>query len=137
MFNWICLIYALLWNNMLLSNANIYIYFKLKVFLKLLEYMYMYIYWQLSVNLHRKEGQLFTNHQYHNEKKRKISHISLKVRLKKILWPKKIDRSFIYMYDKVENNILIFISCFVNHSFLAMNIMHHDDKWSYLHYKMN
>eukprot|EP00105_Crassostrea_gigas_P037783 XP_019921931.1 PREDICTED: uncharacterized protein LOC109618505 [Crassostrea gigas] len=26
----------------------------------------------------RKEGQLFTNHQYHNEKKRKISHISLK-----------------------------------------------------------
>lgn len=50
---------------------------------------------------------------------------------------KKIDRyiiqlSFIYMYyDKVENIILIFISCFVNHSFLAMSIMHHDDKWSY------
>lgn len=49
---------------------------------------------------------------------------------------KNIDRyiiqlSFIYMYDKVQNDILIFISCFVNHSFLAMSIMHHDDKWSY------
>lgn len=53
---------------------------------------------------------------------------------------KNIDRyiiqlSFTYMYDKVENIILIFISCFVNHSFLAMSIMMINEV--ILHYKMN
>lgn len=46
-----------------------------------------------------------------------------------------IQLSFIYMYDKVENIILIFISCFVNHSFLAMSIMMINEV--ILYYKMN